>query len=291
MRFSRLAAWGAAGTLILGLAVMTAVGQTPQPPIDVPLTTARIPLSVEGAAKVLERVPARSIPLIPQTLIRPFGGGTIREVRIRALHDGKMLYLLLAWNDATVDGSPQRLTTFTDAVALQFPVQSGTLPNPFMGEKDRPVNIWQWKASWQEELLQARTLRKAYPAMSVDYYYDVQFLKDETARRTFNAGAASGNLLSQPRRTSAVEDLVAWGFGTLTTQPRQDVIGFGAHRGGRWTVLLARPLRTDDPADVQFRPGATTHVNFAVWDGGNKDRNGQKNVTLMWWPLRLRSGL
>jgi len=53
-------------------------------------------------------------------------------------------------------------------------------------------------------------------------------------------------------------------------------------------VLLARPLRTQDPADVQFRPGETVFVNFAVWDGGNRDRNGQKNVTLNWWPLRLQ---
>src|SRR3990172_6889339 len=110
---------------------------------------------------------------------------------------------------------PRRQTDFTAAAALQFPVAPGTLPNPFMGDRLRPVNIWQWKASWQDELTRARDLRVAYPDMAVDYYYDTQFLKDEAARRAFNAGAAAGNLLSLPRRASAVEDLVAWGFGTL----------------------------------------------------------------------------
>jgi len=199
-----------------------------------------------------------------------------------------MIYVELSWRDGTRNTSPRRQTVFTDAAALQFPIISGVLPNPFMGDPQRPVNIWQWKASWQDELAQARDLRAAYPAMAVDYYYDTKFLKDERARRTFNAGAAAGNLLSLTRRHSAVEDLVAWGFGTLTTQPQQDVIGFGSWRQGRWTVLLARPLRTADEGDVRLRPGETVHVNFAVWDGGNQDRNGQKNVTLNWWPLRLQ---
>ncbi|MBI3974855.1 MAG: hypothetical protein HY334_00510 [Armatimonadetes bacterium] len=276
------------GLLLLGLAVMTAIGQPQQPPIEVLFTSARVPLNVERAAPLFARAVARTIPLIPQTLIRPHGGGTIKEVRIRALHDGKMIYIALSWNDTTQNASPRRQTDFTDAAALQFPVQPGTLPSPFMGDRVRPVNIWQWKASWQDELARARDLRAAYPAMAVDYYYDTKFVKEEAARRAFNAGAAAGNLLSLPRRTSAVEDLVAWGFGTLTTQPHQDAIGFGSWREGRWTVLLARPLRTKDPADVQFQPGGITHVNFAVWDGGNRDRNGQKNVTLMWWPLRLQ---
>lgn len=274
--------------LILGLVVILAIGQPAQPPIDVAFTAARIPLDVLKAQPAFLRASARTIPLIPQSLIRPFGGGTVNEVRIRALHDGKMIYIELSWSDSTQNAAPRRQTDFSDAAALQWPAQPGGLPNPFMGDPQRPVNIWQWKASWQEELARARDLRAAYPAMSVDYYYDTKFLNAETARRTFNAGAAAGNLLSLPVRTSAVEDLAAWGFGTLTTQPHQDVIGFGAWKEGRWTVLLARPLQTQDPADVQFQPGQTVFVNFAVWDGGNRDRNGQKNVTLNWWPLRLQ---
>lgn len=276
------------GLVALGVALFTVVGAPQQPPIDVVFTTAKVPLDVAKAAGVFQPAPARTISMMPQNLIKPFGGGTVKDVRIRALHDGKMIYIELSWPDSTRDSAPLRQTTFTDAVALQFPVEAGVLPNPFMGDKEHAVNIWQWKAIWQDELVRARDLRAAYPAMAVDYYYDVHLAKTAQDRQGFNAGAAAGNLLSASTRTSAAEDLVAWGFGTITTQPRQDVLGTGAWRDGRWTVILTRPLATPDEADVQFRVGETNHVNFAVWDGNNRDRNGQKNVTLTWWPLRLR---
>jgi len=288
MSARRVVAAGVLGVLIVAGGVLLAIGQPAETPIDVVYTSARVPLDVVRAAPAFQKAVPRTIPLIPQTLIRPHGGGTVKSVRVRALHDARMIYIELSWADRTRNATPQRQVDFTDAVALQWPLGRGVLPNPFMGDRQRPVNIWQWKAAWQDELARVRDLRAAYPAMFVDYYYDTQFLKDEAARRAFNAGAAAGNLLSVPRRSSAAEDLVAWGFGTLTTQPRQDVVGFGAWREGRWTVLLARPLRTPDEADVQLVPGAPVFVNFAIWDGANRDRNGQKNVTLQWWPLRLR---
>ncbi|MDQ7850792.1 MAG: ethylbenzene dehydrogenase-related protein [Armatimonadota bacterium] len=287
MNVRRMVAVVVAALVLAGTAVFWAVGAPEQPPIQVRLTKAPIPLDVARAAHLFAQAEARTIPLIPQNLIRPHGGGTVKEVRLRALHDGRMVYLELSWRDPTSNRTPTRQGVFTDAAAVQFPVNPGVLPNPFMGDRQRPVNIWQWKAAWQDELARPRDLRAAYPHMSVDYYYDSRFLKEEAKRRAFNAGAAAGNLLSLPRRVSAVEDLVAWGFGTLTSQPQQDVVGLGLWQAGRWTVLLARPLRTTDPADVQFLPGETVYVNFAVWDGGNGDRDGQKNVTLTWWPLRL----
>jgi hypothetical protein len=274
-----------AASLMLGVTVFTAIGQAQQPPIVVAFSPAKVSLDPAAADAVFQQAAARTIPLVAQNLIRPFGGGTVKEVRIRALHDGKMLYVELSWADAVQDRSPLRQTAFTDAVALQFPIRPGGPPSPFMGDKDRPVNIWQWKASWQEEITRGRDLRVAYPGMFVDYYYDVHLAKTAKDREGFNAGAAAGNLLSRPRRSSAVEDLVAWGFGTITSQPRQDVIGFGAWKAGRWTVIMSRPLGTPDEADVQFAPGGRTMVNFAVWDGRHSQRNGQKSVTLVWWPL------
>lgn len=289
MHLSRLVPGTLAGAMLLAVALFTAVGAPQQPPIEVTFTTAKVPLDVTKAALAFQQAAPRTIPLIPQTLIKPFGGGTVKEVRLRAMHDGKMIYLELSWADATQDTTPRRQRAFTDAVALMFPIQPGTLPNPFMGDRERPVNIWHWKASWQEELTQARDLRRSYPAMAVDYYYDVHLARTAADRQGFNAGAAAGNLLSATTRTSAAEDLVAWGFGTLTTQPRQDVLGIGRWQQGRWTVIFTRPLSTPDAADTQFGAGDTTYTNFAVWDGSKKDRNGQKNVTLMWWPLRLQA--
>jgi hypothetical protein len=95
----------------------------------------------------------------------------------------------------------------------------------------------------------------------------------------FNEGRATGNILSDARlRVSAVEDLNAEGFSTLTTQAHQDVQGEGNWRNNRWSIVYKRPLKTKDQNDTQFN-GEKTPMAIAIWNGGNKERNGQKAVT------------
>jgi len=95
----------------------------------------------------------------------------------------------------------------------------------------------------------------------------------------FNPGRATGNILSDASlRVSSVEDLNAEGFSTLTTQAHQDVDGNGNWRNNRWAVVFKRSLSTQDSNDTQFT-GAKTPMAIAIWNGGNKERNGQKAVT------------
>jgi len=95
----------------------------------------------------------------------------------------------------------------------------------------------------------------------------------------YNPGRATGNILSDARmRVSAVEDLNAEGFSTLTTQAHQDVAGEGNWRNNRWAVVFKRALKTGDSNDTQFS-GGKTPMAIAIWNGGNKERNGQKAVT------------
>ena len=95
----------------------------------------------------------------------------------------------------------------------------------------------------------------------------------------FNPGRATGNILSDAgMRVSAVEDLNAEGFSTLTTQAQQDVDGEGNWRNNRWAVVFKRALKTGDANDTQFS-GGKTPMAIAIWDGNNKERNGQKAVT------------
>jgi DMSO reductase family type II enzyme heme b subunit len=95
----------------------------------------------------------------------------------------------------------------------------------------------------------------------------------------FNPGRATGNILSDAAmRVSAVEDLNAEGFSTLTTQAHQDVDGAGNWRNNRWAVVFKRSLTTSDQNDTQFS-GSKTPMAIAIWNGGNKERNGQKAVT------------
>ncbi len=101
----------------------------------------------------------------------------------------------------------------------------------------------------------------------------------------FNPGIATYNILSDnTMRRSPVEDLNAEGFGSLTTQAHQDVDGKGNWNNDRWTVVFKRALKTKDVNDTQFT-GNKTPIAIAIWNGQNKERNGQKAVT-QWHTLR-----
>jgi len=95
----------------------------------------------------------------------------------------------------------------------------------------------------------------------------------------YNPGRATGNILSDAsKRRSPIEDLNAEGFSTLTTQAHQDVDGHGNWNNNRWAVVFKRPLTTSDENDTQFK-GKKSPMAIAIWDGNNKERNGQKAVT------------
>ncbi|HBO83837.1 MAG TPA: hypothetical protein DD641_02420 [Deltaproteobacteria bacterium] len=88
------------------------------------------------------------------------------------------------------------------------------------------------------------------------------------------------------RGTPPVEDLMAEGFGTLTYQTSQDVRGIGLWLEGRWEVVLLRMMRTLDENDVEFENKGLFPIAFAVWNGANKERDGQKSIST-WHSLRI----
>jgi len=101
----------------------------------------------------------------------------------------------------------------------------------------------------------------------------------------FNPARATGNILADASmRVSPIEDLNAEGFSTLTTQAHQDVMGSGNWSNNRWSVVFKRALATADANDTQFK-GNSTPMGIAIWNGQNKERNGQKAVT-QWQTLQ-----
>lgn len=76
---------------------------------------------------------------------------------------------------------------------------------------------------------------------------------------------------------SPVGDLNAEGFSTLTRQTKQDVSGEGFHDGKRWHIVLKRSLVDDQEEDAQFT--GSTPMAVAVWNGGNRETNGQKGLS------------
>jgi mono/diheme cytochrome c family protein len=219
------------------------------------------------------------------------------EVTVRAVHDGRDIALLMAWSDATHDHTAIRPQDFRDAAAVQF---SLTPDPPFfaMGAKNQFVNIWMWKSERQADMEPAfQDLDKIYPNIGLDSYpnYQVSPLEQPTRQAltlksdpTFVTGWGAGNIVSDPERNSAAEDLMAQGFGTLRARPRVDqaVHARGVYGTGTYRVIFRRPLAAKGERAVALTPGTVVSVGFAVWNGSAGDRDGKKSVTI-WQDLHI----
>lgn len=236
-------------------------------------TAKDVPLD-DPMASVWNRAAPIEVPLSAQLGVVPAGGGSIRSVSARSLNDGKRIYFRLEWQDSTENVSAFAPQDFRDAAAIEFPANGvSSLPSFCMGQIGGQVNIWQWKGDWQADIDQGFVnVPEAYPDVQADFY---PFSDDDT----FYPGRAVGNAMSQVDRKSPVEDLVAAGFGTLTTGDVQTVDGKGVWQDGKWYVLFARDMDTRGDFYVPFKGGQTTNIAFAVWDGAHGERNGIKSVS------------
>ncbi len=209
------------------------------------------------------KVSSLTVPLSGQVITRPvWPEPTARALVVRSLHNGTEIAFLLEWQDNTKN---DRLTpgTFRDGVAIGLPL--GDAPAFFcMGQLDHYINIWHWKADWQSD---------------IDRRASRQTERKEGGVRTFEV---------IPRRVSSVEDLIGGGFSTLTTKEKQGRIqGKAQWKDGVWRVVMRRPLVSEEPEnEAKLIPGRVQTVSFAVWNGENKERNGQKSVA-PWFQLAI----
>jgi len=218
-------------------------------------------LPTEPEDSVWGKVSPMTLPLSGQVITRPvWPEPTARALTVRSLHNGTDIAFLLEWQDNTKN---DRLTpgTFRDGVAIGLPL--GDAPAFFcMGQLDHYINIWHWKADWQSDIDRraAKSSEKARDGV-----------------RTFEV---------IPRRVSSVEDLIGGGFSTLTTKEKQGrVQGKAVWKDGVWHVVMRRPLASEEQEnEAKLIPGRVQTVSFAVWNGENKERNGQKAVA-PWFQL------
>ena len=215
---------------------------------------------------------------------------------VRAMHDGKTVAIQLVWNDVSHNKDVIRPQDFRDAAAIQLTNLSDP-PLFAMGERGKFVNIWMWKAERQAELKGFRDMDAQYPNIGIDSYPNLQKQAYEQpmrkaltldSDRTFVTAWAAGNVVADPHRRRAVEDLSAQGFGTLRTRSAatKDLEGFGVYDKGSYRVVFRRKLAGAGEHAVTLTPGRTTLVGFAVWDGAAGDRDGRKSVTI-WQELVL----
>ena len=214
-----------------------------------------------------ETIAPLPVPLSGQVITRPvWPEPSARALSIRSIHNGKEIVFLMEWQDATKN---EQLTpgVFRDGAAVALPL--GEAPAFFcMGQLDHYVNIWHWKADWQSDV--DRRLARAK-----------QKKKKRGGIRRFEV---------IPRRPSSVEDLIGGGFSTLTSKQQQGRIkGQAEWKRGFWRVVMKRPLTSsgdDLENEAVLQPGRMQAVAFAIWNGENKERNGQKAVAA-WMQLAI----
>lgn len=73
-------------------------------------------------------------------------------------------------------------------------------------------------------------------------------------------------------------NVTARGLGTTVTSKKSFLFSKAEWSNGRWNVVVGRTLALPEQKDeaVQLKPGITSLVSFAVWDGGNRERAGIK---------------
>jgi hypothetical protein len=158
-----------------------------------------------------------------------------------------------------------------------------------MGDEENNVNIWYWKSIWQTPKGQTQPTEEAVKAKE----YTPHFRTDEKTHifvDDFLTGTLAGNPVSTPGR-SPVENLVARGFTTITdneTDKNPKLSGFGQWKSDKWSVVFKRELASNDPFDVTFKEGSVVPVSFAVWNGAEAQRGGQK-VLSTWYYVGLET--
>jgi complex iron-sulfur molybdoenzyme family reductase subunit gamma len=218
---------------------------------------------LDPSSAAWDQVPMSLIQLTAQNVTPPMADHGAPWLMAAALHYDDVLYVKLSWADVTADRTTDAVGVFSDAVAIQFPAIAATsVPAICMGQADSAVNIWHWRADSQQGI--ATNPEHGY----VDVYPEVDELH-------YPAAAASNPMAS----AMAVQNLVAGGFGTLTPLESQVINGAGAHSDLEWSVTMARSFTAPGELQPTFEVGTSMDVAFAVWNGANDDRDGQKSVS------------
>lgn len=233
-----------------------------------------------------------SIAMMGQPMINPKPKGThTPQIRVTAVHDGKWAAFRLRWKDEEVSES-KKLGTYSDAVAIQFPVLNPEQPPAIMmGHTGSPVHIFHWRYQYQEDARAGMPdIQEIYPNMTVDMYpadfkvkgnFNPASSKDKDA---FLGGRAANNPQSQPK-IRGVDELIAEGFGSSTTMNEVQARALGAWKNGEWTVYILRPLSYASASSLTV--GGKSHVAFAVWQGGKEEIGGLKSLTMAWTPVTV----
>jgi hypothetical protein len=245
-------------------------------------------LPEDPAASAWQQAPEHIAKLLLQDLVEPrLMQPSTLEVRVRAVTNGAHIAFRLEWLDPEANDLPGA-GRFSDGCAVQLPQKADvTAPDPQMGQIGRGVQITYWRADWQASVDgRADSIASLFPHASVDHYpFEAPALErgsDAQAQmaRRFAPADAVGNRRAGPR-SSAVEDLVAEGPGTIAAAATTTSRGRGVRTPTGWAVVITRAMPDG------LSPSTRTQVAFAVWQGAAQEA-GARKMRSGWVGLAMR---
>lgn len=242
-------------------------------------------LPVDPAAATWSKAPAFNVDILPQNMTTPMvQSAAVKNLTVRAVHNGKEIGFLIEWLDPVKDEMP-RAGRFVDGVAIELPLNAQEPAAPMMGNPKGRVQIIQWRADWQREVEKGPPrITDLFPNMVNDA--PAEDVYKGTDRYGFSGGRVAGNPNSQ-EKVRAVIDLMAEGFGSLTPKATQSAVGKGVWHNGRWKVVIIRPLPANGDKDAApLTVGGSSSIAFAVWNGGQGERGSRKGWA-SWVPLTI----
>lgn len=232
-------------------------------------------------------VPLGRVSLLAQPMVAPRPETTTTDaIAVQAIHNGDTVAFRLQWRDTELSEAG-RLGEFSDAVALEFPMNGEKLPPVMMGAKDDPVHIFHWRAQYQRDMESGKPeISKLYPNASIDIYpmdfKDAQGgSKDD--KESFNPGVAVGNPQSYSK--TGLDEIVAEGFSTSSVEEGHGGSARGVWKDGTWTVVIERPMVIEGGSTLAI--GQPNALSFAVWQGGKGEVGSRKCLHMAWVPLKV----
>lgn len=216
-----------------------------------------------------------AIPLQQQKMVEPNLKleGMITRAELRTMHNGSEIAFHVTWEDPN-QSDIEVASRFRDSLAVQLPVAKDGPVGLVMGQPGRPVHLMHWRASWQRAIEKGTgTVKDAFPNAVSDVSPE-DVMKADQAKGYYPAQAV-GNQMALRERKSPIEELVAEGFGTITSQAEQRAEGGGAFAGSKWQVVIVIPMRGKEN-QASLKAGDATAVAIAIWNGGKGDRGARK---------------
>lgn len=243
-----------------------------------------------------DAIPFIEMPLAGQIVANPrMWTPGVNSIKIKSMYNNNNIAFLMEWDDNT----NEQAEVYSDGVALQFPMQIPEgMKKPYfaMGESGKGVTIWHWRA-YDEARLQAE---KGDEESETATDGGESIVEDEEAGGEEETAEAEGPQEEAVVAEEVKEEFVGFvkvkemnakGFKNLSVQPSnsQDSKGKGHWKNGKWSVMIVRPLTTDEKKiDIQFEANRLIPYALAVWDGSNKEIGGQKSIS-SWYYLTLET--